>query len=77
MPPRGWKRWTPEELDRLRELFPDRPNAEIAAELGRSPGSIASMASDLRLRKSSARLRNMGESNRQKRRDVAGEDSAG
>ena len=56
-------RWSREEKERLRRLYPDTPNLEIARLIGRSEKSIVSKAHDLGLRKSSERLRQMGQEN--------------
>jgi hypothetical protein len=56
-------RWSSEELDRLRELYPTHPNLEIAKTLGRSVKSVVSKAHHLGLKKSAARLREMGREN--------------
>lgn len=60
-------RWTPEEVSRLRELYPDTANLEIARELGRTLKSVVSKAHDLGLKKSADRLRDMGRENVEKR----------
>lgn len=45
-------RWTSEELQRLRELYPTRPMTELEAAFpGRTPGNIYSKAKDDGLRK--------------------------
>lgn len=56
-------RWTRPEIERLRQLYSERPNLEIARDLGRSVKSVVSKAHDLGLHKSEARLRVMGREN--------------
>lgn len=56
-------RWTPEELDLLRELYPEHPNLEIAQRLRRSQKSVVSKAHHLGLRKAPERLQQMGREN--------------
>ena len=56
-------RWSAEELDVLRELYPDTPNLEIAKRLGRSVKSVVSKAHALDLKKNPDRLREMGRQN--------------
>lgn len=40
LPPYLAPQWTPEEIARLGELYPDHSNEEIAAIMGRTPGSV-------------------------------------
>jgi len=56
-------RWSDEELKTLIRLYPNTPNIEIARVLQRSNKSVVSKANDLELRKSSDRLRRMGQEN--------------
>ena len=56
-------RWTDQELDVLRELYPLLPNLEIAQELNRSVKSVVSKAHNMGLRKDPKRLREMGREN--------------
>ena len=56
-------RWTDEELDRLKELYPTEPNLEIAKVLDRSVKSVVSKAHNLGLKKDPQRLRQMGREN--------------
>ena len=56
-------RWSGEELDVLRELYPHTPNLEIAKRLGRSVKSVVSKAHALDLKKNPDRLREMGRQN--------------
>lgn len=62
-------RWSPEELEQLREVYPKLSNLEIAKVLGRSVKSIVSKAHSMRLKKDKARLREMGQENVQLRQD--------
>ena len=56
-------RWTDQERDVLRELYPLLPNLEIAQELNRSVKSVVSKAHNMGLRKDPKRLRQMGREN--------------
>ena len=56
-------RWTQTELDRLRELYTNHANLDIARELGRSVKSVVSKAHNMGLRKDLDRLREMGRQN--------------
>ena len=56
-------RWQSSELEVLREMYPVRPNLEIAERLNRSVKSVVSKAHNLGLRKNSDRLREMGRQN--------------
>ena len=40
LPPYLAPQWTPEEIARLGELYPDHSNEEIAAIMGRTPASV-------------------------------------
>ena len=62
-------RWTPEEIDKLRELYPTTPNLEIARTVGRSIKAVVSKAHQLKLKKSPDRLREMGHENVAMRKD--------
>ncbi len=62
-------RWSTEELDQLRDLYPRLSNLDIAKAMGRSVKSIVSKAHSLRLKKDKARLRQMGQENVQLRQD--------
>lgn len=68
-------RWQPEEIERLRVLYPETPNLEIARMIQRTEKSIVSKAHDLGLKKSTERLRLMGQQNVSVRYDN-GEESA-
>lgn len=56
-------RWTTEELQRLRDLYPNTANLEIARLLQRSVKSVVSKAHHLGLHKDIARLQEMGREN--------------
>ncbi len=56
-------RWSKEEIVKLRELYPTRPNLEIAQILNRTVKSIVSKAHNLSLKKEAERLRQMGRDN--------------
>jgi hypothetical protein len=56
-------RWAKEDVERLRTLYPDTPNLDIAHALDRTLKSVVSKAHDLGLKKSSSRLRKMGREN--------------
>ena len=56
-------RWTQEELDYLTREYPLLPNLELARHLQRSVKSVVSKAHNLGLKKSSARLKEMGRQN--------------
>lgn len=60
-------RWSGEELDLLREMYPTSSNLDIAQALGRSAKSVVSKAHYLGLKKDEARLREMGRENVQVR----------
>ena len=62
-------RWTPEDIQILRDLYPTTPNLEIAKRLNRSQKSVNSKAHQMGLRKSHDRLRAMGGENVRLRRD--------
>ncbi|MFT4710142.1 MAG: hypothetical protein ACI8Q9_001270 [Planctomycetota bacterium] len=56
-------RWSSEELELLKELYPTNANLDIARELGRSVKSVVSKAHNMGLRKDLDRLREMGRQN--------------
>ena len=56
-------RWKPEELELLKELYPELSNLEIAQRLNRSVKSVVSKAHNMGLKKDSSRLREMGRQN--------------
>ncbi|MCB9876389.1 MAG: hypothetical protein H6835_02215 [Planctomycetes bacterium] len=56
-------RWTTEEVQRLRELYPHHDNLRVAQELGRSVTSVANKAHQLGVRKSAELLTDIGRAN--------------
>lgn len=56
-------RWSAEQIERLRAMYPVHSNEEIARAIGRSVKAVVSKANDLELKKSSERLREMGREN--------------
>jgi hypothetical protein len=56
-------RWTEDELEQLRQLYPTTPNLEIARLLRRSVKSVVSKAHHLSLHKDIVRLQEMGRQN--------------
>jgi hypothetical protein len=72
-------RWTRAEVGRLRQLYPDHDNLEVARRIGRTVTSVANKAYQLGLRKSPALLADLGRSNialRYRARDAAGASGA-
>ena len=69
-------RWTDDEVERLRELYPDRDNLAVARELGRTVTSVANKAYQLGLKKSPQLLATIGRANIAQRYAAAGADSA-
>jgi hypothetical protein len=62
-------RWSADELELLRSLYPIMPSIQIAKRMGRSLKSVSSKGVALGLRKNVGRLREMGRENVQWRRD--------
>jgi hypothetical protein len=60
-------RWEHEAIEKLKELYADTSNQEIARQLGRSVKSVVSKAHQLGLKKNADRLRQMGAENVAKR----------
>ncbi len=56
-------RWTPEEEQRLKEIYPSESNLRIAQILNRSVKSVISKAHNMGLKKDPTRLREMGREN--------------
>jgi hypothetical protein len=52
--------WTRDDVKQLKTLFPDRPTAEVAAELGRPTEAVKKKASRMGLRKSRKYMRSLG-----------------
>jgi hypothetical protein len=63
-------RWTSEEMQKLRQLYPDHDNLSVAQQLGRSVTSVANKAYQLGIHKSAALLASIGRSNIQQRYQV-------
>ena len=56
-------RWSPSEIEKLKQLYPDHSNLDIAQMLNRTVKSVVSKAHNLGLKKDSDRLREMGREN--------------
>ena len=72
-------RWTAAEIERLRQLYADRDNLEVARRIGRTVASVANKANQLGLRKSPALLTDLGRTAialRYGERDAAGASGA-
>jgi len=52
--------WTKDDLKELKKLFPNRPTAEVAAELGRPTEAVKKKASRMGLKKSNRYMRSLG-----------------
>jgi len=52
--------WTRDDVKQLKKLFPDRPTADVAAELGRPTEAVKKKASRMGLRKSRRYMRSLG-----------------
>lgn len=65
-------RWTEDDIETLRELYPTTSNREIAIRLHRSAKSVSSKAALLGLEKAPERLAEMGRANRTGRVRKAG-----
>lgn len=65
--PKKKPRWTEDELMRLRELYPDHANIDVARALGRTEKAVVSQAYQMGVRKTPERLRQMGRDNVRKR----------
>jgi hypothetical protein len=52
--------WTRDDVKQLKKLFPDRPTAEVAAELGRPTEAVKKKASRMGLKKSRKYMRSLG-----------------
>jgi hypothetical protein len=52
--------WTRDDLKQLKKLFPDRPTAEVAAELNRPTEAVKKKASRMGLKKSNRYMRSLG-----------------
>lgn len=60
---RRMPRWTPAEVERLRALYPERGNLDVARELGRTVTSVANKAHQLGLHKDAELLTRIGRTN--------------
>ena len=56
-------RWAPDEIEQLKELYPDHSNLDIAQMFNRSVKSVVSKAHNLGLKKNRNRLQEMGRQN--------------
>lgn len=52
--------WSRDDLKQLRKLFPSRPTADVASELGRPTEAVKKKASRMGLRKSSRYMKSLG-----------------
>lgn len=52
--------WTKNDVKELKKLFPNRPTAEVAAELGRPTEAVKKKASRMGLRKSRRYMKGLG-----------------
>ncbi len=52
--------WTKDDVKELKRLFPNRPTAEVAAELGRPTEAVKKKASRMGLRKSRRYMKGLG-----------------
>ena len=52
--------WSKDDLKDLKRLFPNRPTAEVAAELGRPTEAVKKKASRMGLRKSPRYMKSLG-----------------
>ncbi|MFM1872756.1 MAG: hypothetical protein RL398_2178 [Planctomycetota bacterium] len=64
-------RWSVAEVERLRQIYSDADNLEVARALGRTVTSVANKANQLGLKKSSALLAQIGRKNVTLRYEVA------
>ena len=52
--------WTRDDVKQLKKLFPDRPTADVAAELGRPTEAVKKKASRMGLKKSRKYMKSLG-----------------
>jgi hypothetical protein len=52
--------WTKDDVKELKKLFPNRPTAEVAAELGRPTEAVKKKASRMGLKKSRRYMKGLG-----------------
>ena len=79
---RSMPRWNADEVQRLRQLYPDHDNLSVARSLGRTVTSVANKAHQLGIKKSAEMLADIGRANISLRyrdaKDVSdGQDAAG
>jgi len=54
--------WSRDDVKELRKLFPNRPTAEVAAELNRPTEAVKKKASRMGLKKSRRYMKSLGRS---------------
>jgi len=54
--------WSKDDLKQLRKLFPNRPTADVASNLGRPTEAVKKKASRMGLRKSKKYMKSLGRS---------------
>ncbi len=52
--------WTRDDVKQLKRLFPNRPTADVAADLGRPTDAVKKKASRMGLKKSARYLKSLG-----------------
>ncbi|HNS22775.1 MAG TPA: hypothetical protein PKH24_19900 [Sedimentisphaerales bacterium] len=52
--------WTKDDVKELKKLFPNRPTAEVASQLGRPTEAVKKKASRMGLRKSRVYMKGLG-----------------
>ena len=52
--------WTGNDVKQLKRLFPNRPTADVAADLGRPTEAVKKKASRMGLKKSARYLKSLG-----------------
>jgi len=52
--------WSKDDLKELKRLFPNRPTADVAAELGRPTEAVKKKASRMGLKKSPRYMKSLG-----------------
>ncbi len=52
--------WTRDDVKQLKRLFPNRPTADVAADLGRPTEAVKKKASRMGLKKSARYLKSLG-----------------
>ena len=74
--PRGTLFWTPERVQRLREIAGTRPSAEVRTEFGVTASALAAKASELRISLSTRPTKHFGNSGRPKNTETLAADTA-